>query len=168
MDHFALPEDELIRALNNRRLTRNFMGYTTRRGLDLIGIGASAISSVGASYTQNVKDVKQYIDRAGQSTWVKALVLSGEDELRRELILDLFCNFFLDKASLEKKFKIDFNEHFAKELAALESMEQDGLVRVNETNLEVTDQGRFFIRNICMIFDQYLGQETGAKYSNTL
>lgn len=168
MDHFALPSDELIVALNNRTLTRNFMGYTTSRGLDLIGIGASAISSVGASYTQNVKDIKQYCDRAGQSNWVKALVLTGEDELRRELIIDLFCNFFLDKRRLEAKFKINFNEHFEKEMAELKDMEQDSLVKVNENNLKVTELGRFFIRNICMTFDQYLGDATGAQYSKTL
>jgi oxygen-independent coproporphyrinogen III oxidase len=168
MDHFAQPADELIGALNKRTLTRNFMGYTTRRGLDLIGIGASAISSVGACYTQNVKDVKQYIDRAGQSAWVKALVLTGEDELRRELIIDLFCNFFLDMRRLETKFKINFKEHFGEELAELGNMEQDGLVKLNEKSIEVTELGRFFIRNICMTFDQYLGDATGAQYSKTL
>jgi oxygen-independent coproporphyrinogen III oxidase len=169
MDHFALPTDELVLALKSRTLTRNFMGYTTRRGLDLIGIGASAISSVGACYTQNVKDVRQYIELAGESTWVKALLLTKEDEMRRELILDLFCNCFLDTARLEKKFSIVFGEHFAPELDALREMEKDGLVVIAPGSLEVTALGRYFIRNICMTFDQYLtpGDQAG-RYSKTI
>ncbi len=168
MDHFALPDDELIKALKSRTLTRNFMGYTTRRGLDLIGIGASSISSVGATYAQNVKDVAKYIEQAGTDTWVKALILTSEDLLRRELILDLFCNFYLDLSALEQKFGIGFAEHFAPELEKLKEMQQDGLIEIAPDHLRVTDLGRFFIRNICMTFDQYLEADSQARYSKTL
>jgi len=169
LDHFTLPQDELILALKSRTLARNFMGYTTRRGLDLVGIGASSISSVGATYVQNEKDVRKYISNAADSTWVKALILSREDLLRRELILDLFCNFFLDTLGLERKFKINFKQHFVAELAELREMEKDGLIQFGNANLKVTDLGRFFIRNICMAFDQYLGEaDSKAKYSKTI
>jgi len=169
LDHFALPQDELILALKSRTLARNFMGYTTRRGLDLVGIGASSISSVGATYAQNEKEVMKYIGKAGESEWVRALILSKEDLLRRELILDLFCNFFLDTAGLERKFQINFKKHFAAEIAALREMEQDNLIQLSEANLKVTALGRFFIRNICMVFDQYLsGEDSKSKYSKTL
>jgi len=169
MDHFALPDDELIQALNSRTLTRNFMGYTTRRGLDLIGIGASSISSVGASYAQNEKASEKYMAKAWDSAWVKALLLSGEDRLRRELILDLFCNFYLDVKKLEQNFSVDFKNHFAPELEGLGPMAQDGLVELSDDHIQVTDLGRFFIRNICMCFDQYLDRENPeARYSKTL
>jgi oxygen-independent coproporphyrinogen-3 oxidase len=169
MDHFALPTDELIIALNQRTLTRNFMGYTTRRGLDLVGIGASSISSVGRTYAQNVKRVSDYLARAGERTWIKGLILNDEDLLRRELILELFCNFHLDIRETERRFGIVFREHFAGELAALQPMIDDALLTVDDAEITVTDLGRFFIRNICMTFDQYLrGEQRVGRYSRTL
>lgn len=169
MDHFALPEDELIVALNSRTLTRNFMGYTTRRGLDLVGLGASSISSVGRTYTQNEKALAPYMDRVGGSTWIRALMLGDEDVLRREIILDLFCNFYLDSAAVSERFGLDFHDHFAAELARLQPMETDGLLEVRPGEIQVTDLGRFFIRNICMVFDQYLaGEKREGRYSRTL
>jgi len=169
MDHFALPHDELVKALNERTLTRNFMGYTTRRGLDLVGIGASSISSVGITYTQNEKNLSSYLDNSQKSHWQKGLILSPEDTLRREIILELFCNFYLDIPALEKKYSLNFARHFAAELEALKPIEQDGLMQIQKDNLSVTKLGRFFIRNICMQFDQYLtGENREKRYSKTL
>ncbi|MBN2431137.1 MAG: oxygen-independent coproporphyrinogen III oxidase [Acidobacteria bacterium] len=169
MDHFALPEDELIRALDRRSLTRNFMGYTTRRGLDLMGLGASAISSVGRTYCQNIKDIAAYRERAAGGTWVKGLWLSDEDLLRREIILDLFCNFHLDLARVSQAHQLDFKVHFATELEKLRPLADDGLLQTGKSALSVTPLGRFFIRNICMVFDQYLaGEERERRYSRTV
>jgi oxygen-independent coproporphyrinogen-3 oxidase len=169
MDHFAQSDDELIGAIENRTLTRNFMGYTTRRGLDLVGVGVSSISSVDGTYTQNEKNLGAYIKKAGGSTWIRGLRLSPEDLLRREIILDLFCNFFLDIAALERRFGLDFKTHFAGELEQLVPMEADGLLHVDSASIRVTDLGRFFIRNICMCFDQYLiGETRQSAYSRTV
>jgi len=169
MDHFALPEDELIQALDRRSLTRNFMGYTTRRGLDLVGLGASAISSVGRTYCQNIKDIAAYRERAADGTWVKGLWLSDEDLLRREIILDLFCNFHLDLARVSQAHQLDFQSHFAAELEKLRPLADDGLLQMGPSALSVTLLGRFFIRNICMVFDQYLaGEERERRYSRTI
>jgi len=169
MDHFARPDDELIRALETRSLTRNFMGYTTRRGLDLVGLGGSSISSVDGTYVQNCKGTEEYVSRAPQGAWAKGLILTPEDELRRQLILDLFCNFHVHIPSLERRFGIDFHAHFAPEVAALTPLQTDGLLEVGADSISVTPLGRFFIRNICMCFDQYLpvsGAET--RYSKTM
>jgi oxygen-independent coproporphyrinogen-3 oxidase len=171
MDHFALADDELVLALKNRTLTRNFMGYTTRRGLDLVGIGVSSISSVGTSYAQNSKDIHGYINNSNGLHWMKALVLTPEDRLRREIILNLFCNFYLDTEAVAKKFAISFKDHFAAELKALKPFETDGLLLVRDNELMVTEMGRFFIRNICMTFDQYLAKDKQGpekRYSKTL
>jgi oxygen-independent coproporphyrinogen III oxidase len=171
MDHFALSNDELLLALKDRTLTRNFMGYTTRRGLDLVGIGASSISSVGKTYAQNVKELDQYCQNTSGLHWQKALVLSPEDLLRREIIMDLFCNFYLNIAAVEMNHGIVFKDHFATELAALKPMADDDLIDIKENELVVTQLGRFFIRNICMVFDQYLAkdiQNPDKRYSKTL
>jgi oxygen-independent coproporphyrinogen-3 oxidase len=169
MDHFALPDDELIQALQTRSLTRNFMGYSTRHGLDLVGLGASSISSVNATFTQNEKDVETYTERAGAPLWIKGLEQSAEDRLRGEVILELMCNFYLSLKTIENKYGIDFEEHFAAELEELAAMSDDGLLEVTPDAIEVSQLGRFFIRNICMPFDEYLKMEKPAgKYSRTV
>lgn len=169
MDHFALPEDELFQALENRTLTRNFMGYTTKKGLDLMGIGASSISSVGRTYLQNGKDILAYTKRKDGFHWKKGIILHKEDLLRREIILDLFCNFYLDQSAIESKWEISFSRHFGRELHDLRPMADDGLIRLEKRSIEVTPLGRFFIRNICMVFDQYIQSEhTEGRYSKTI
>jgi oxygen-independent coproporphyrinogen III oxidase len=169
MDHFALPDDELIKALSNRTLTRNFMGYTTRKGLDLIGLGASAISSAGCTYTQNIKSVAEYLGRSSGSRWWKALVLSNEDVLRRDVILELFCNFHLDIREIEKRYDLSFKSHFSNELEELREFIGDELLFVTEETISVTALGRYFVRNICMTFDQYLKKNNGSgTYSKTI
>jgi len=166
MDHFALPEDELVTALEQHTLTRNFMGYTTHRGLDLVGLGASSISAVGHSFTQNAKDVACYLERAQGGAWMKALLVNAEDLLRREIIIDLFCNFHLDRRRIEESFGIDFGVHFSSELACLAPLQADGLLEVADGDITVSGLGRFFIRNICMVFDQYL-DDGAQRYSRT-
>ncbi|HES58573.1 MAG TPA: oxygen-independent coproporphyrinogen III oxidase [Firmicutes bacterium] len=169
MDHFAREGDELVQALHNRSLTRNFMGYTTRRGLDLIGLGASSISSVGGTYTQNIKPVKEYLDQAGEETWVKGLVMTAEDFLRGEVILELMCNCYVDIPAIEDKYQINFSEHFADALTELAELQADGLVEAAPQHIAITEMGRFFMRNISMPFDEYLKKETTTgRYSKTV
>ena len=170
MDHFALPEDELVKALDSRTLTRGFMGYTTLRGLDLIALGASAISAASGTYTQNAKAVPEYLRLEGGDRWVRGYVLDQEDELRRDIIMDLFCNFYLSIRQVEAKFDICFADHFAAELDAMKPLVDDGLLVVTEDELAATDLGRFFIRNMSMIFDTYLRHEadTTHRYSKTI
>lgn len=169
MDHFALPEDELVQALHSHTLNRNFMGYTTKRGLDLAGLGASSISSVGSTFTQNEKEVRAYMDKAASIPWIKGLLMTREDELRGEVILELMCNLYLNIPAIEAKHGVNFAQHFASELAELEPMVADGLLRVDSREINVSELGMFFIRNICMCFDEYLkkdGRPTG--YSRTV
>lgn len=169
MDHFALPQDELILALNTRRLTRNFMGYSTRKATDLAAIGASSISSVNTTYTQNEKDVITYVNGAGSRIWIKGLEQTAEDLLRGEVILELMCNFYLDMAAIEEKHGISFFDHFSQEIAELTPMQDDGLLTIGERDISVSNMGRFFIRNICMPFDEYLKHDTPkGKYSKTV
>ena len=171
MDHFALPDDPLAQALEARTLRRNFMGYTTGRGLDLAAFGASAISSVGASYSQNAKDVDAYLGGidAGTLPVERGFLLSREDEIRRELIIELFCTFSADLDSLGARFAVDPALLFAEDLAALDPMIDDGLVSVTPGAITVSEMGRFFIRNVCMAFDRYLERDPSARvYSRTV
>jgi len=171
MDHFALPGDPLARALSDGSLRRNFMGYTTGRGLDVLAFGSSAISNVGATYSQNDKSLAGYSEpvRAGRLPIVRGFLLNRDDELRRELILELFCNFRVDLQGLSGRFSIDAAEYFSADLERLEAMREDGLVDWSPQSIEVTREGRFFIRNICMTFDRYLEQDASRRvYSRTI
>ncbi len=157
MDHFAKQNDELCVAQRNGSLHRNFQGYAAHAQCDSIGFGVSAISQIEDHFAQNVLDLKNYhssiserqlpIIRGYQSTW--------EDLLRREVIQRLICHFTLDIAEVEQQWGIKFRSYFAGELAALEAMQQDGLLSISKESIDVLDPGRLLIRNICMVFDEY-------------
>jgi oxygen-independent coproporphyrinogen-3 oxidase len=158
MDHFARPQDELCLAQKNRTLHRNFQGYTTKAGADLIGLGVSSISGMDRIYAQNYRDIKDYyaaVDRGALPT-MRGICLSDDDIIRRAVISRLLCHCVLHKGEVESEFGIRFDDYFADELARLKTFEADGLVRLSAERIEVTQLGRIFIRNAGMVFDKYL------------
>ncbi|MEE8107583.1 MAG: oxygen-independent coproporphyrinogen III oxidase [Gammaproteobacteria bacterium] len=165
MDHFALPGDELCLAMKSGCLQRNFQGYSTRAGWDLIGMGSSAISKVGSCFSQHVKSVQQYnqcLD-AGRLPVERGLMLSAEDHLRAQLIQRIMCGGRLDYRQLDAEYSIDFRRKFATEIAALEKLDEDGLVELHADYLQVTGKGRFLLRSIAMVFDAYLQHGDNRK-----
>jgi oxygen-independent coproporphyrinogen-3 oxidase len=170
MDHFARPEDPLAQALRDRTLTRNFQGYSTCADSDLVGFGVSAIGEAGGGYAQNLKTVGEYGAALEQDRLpaCRGLSMTGEDMLRRDVILRLMCHFRLDKRDVERKHGIaDFDRRFAPELDQLRPMEDDGLVEIDRDAIEVTPAGRLLVRNVAMCFDAYLGR-TAVRYSRTV
>ncbi len=168
MDHFALPEDELSRAIEKRRLHRNFMGYTVQSARDMVGVGVSAIGDVQGAYAQNIKKLPGYYRAIDESRFPveRGLSLDGDDLVRRHVITNLMCNLFLDVREVENRFGIDFAATFAPELAALNAPDSPvthGLVRVAPEAIEVTPLGRLFVRNVCMVFDRYLKARSQGK-----
>jgi oxygen-independent coproporphyrinogen-3 oxidase len=158
MDHFALPDDELCLAQENRTLHRNFQGYTTKAGADLFGVGVSSISGVGLAYAQNFRDLPSYYAAVERGTLptMRGFRLREDDALRREVINRILCHCVLHKAEIEAQFQIRFDEYFADELHRLQPLERDGLVALSPGQIEVTPLGRIFIRNVGMVFDRYL------------
>lgn len=175
MDHFALADDELAVAARQRRLHRNFMGYTTRLATDMVGVGLSAIGDVCGAFAQNVKKLPPYyaaIDQ-GQFPIERGYVLSDDDCIRRHVIGELMCNFFVDRRVVGAKFGIDFDAYFGSELDALSAAGgpvSDGFLHINDKGLEVSRDGRLFVRNICMHFDRYLPGHQGQQpvFSRTI
>ena len=166
MDHFALPSDGLSQALEAGTLNRNFMGYSTIRGSRLLGFGASSISTLGNSFAQNLKDVAGYQERMlnGDLAIERGLRRSTDDRLRGEIIELLMCQGEVSVPAIEKKWKIDFYSYFAAAGIELEALAADGLVSLNHQTICVTPLGRFFQRNIAMVFDAYLaGHRNGSK-----
>ena len=164
MDHFARPDDELAIAQRQGRLHRNFQGYSTHADLDLVSCGVSAVSSVGATYSQNVKTLEAYYDRLDQNELPieRGICLTMDDALRRALIQMLMCQFELSIPAIEQAYPISFAEYFAPELEKLAQLARDGLLTLDADWLSVTAKGRILIRHVCMVFDRYLGIAAGA------
>jgi oxygen-independent coproporphyrinogen-3 oxidase len=156
IDHFARPEDELARAQAERRLWRDFQGYTTRRAAVTVAVGASGISDFGGTYAQNDHALGKYEAQihSGRLATVKGIVLSADDRRRREVIVQLMCNGWVDLGP-------DGERYFAPELAALATLERDGLVSARGREVALTELGRMFARNVAMVFDAHLGPAGG-------
>ena len=173
MDHFAKPGDELAVSQQKRTLHRNFQGYTTKAGADLYGMGITAISGIQSAYAQNHRDIPSWqkaVEERGLAT-MRGYHLSEEDRLRRAVISRLLCHTVLVKDEISREFGIDFDEHFAEELARFEPFREDGLVLLERGEIRATWLGRIFIRNLAMVFDPYLEkQQLAAKplFSKTL
>lgn len=169
MDHFARPDDELVRALESRTLQRNFQGYSTRGGTEIRAFGVSSISQTARTYRQNRKSLEQYYAdlASGRLPVERGLELSDEDVLRRHVIMRLMCDFRLDFSEVGKLFGINFTGHFADSLRALEEFAADNLVEMGKGGIVVTDAGRLFIRNIAMCFDAYAAPGEG-RHSKTI
>jgi oxygen-independent coproporphyrinogen-3 oxidase len=161
MDHFARPGDELAVAQKNRTLHRNFQGYTTKAGADLYGMGVSAISSIGAAYAQNRREVPAYQETIGTRgiATMRGYRLSADDLLRRAVIGRLLCHTVIPKHEIEGEFSMNFDEYFAPELQRLEEARDEGLVVLDSAEIRVTALGRIFIRNVAMAFDRYLHEQ---------
>lgn len=171
MDHFALADDDLAVAQREERLHRNFMGYTTRPDLELIGLGMSAISELDGVYAQehsHLADWWRAVEGGGPAL-EKGMVLSAEDRLRRHVIFGLMCNFCVPKAEVQARFGLDFDATFAPELARLQPMADEGLVELRPDRLQVTALGRLLVRNVAMIFDPSLQKPAaGPRFSQTV
>ncbi len=171
MDHFAKPNDELAIALREKKLYRNFQGYSTHAGTDLYGLGITSISQIGRCYAQNVKKENEYYTLLNDSTFPieRGYYLSDDDLLRRHVITKIMCDFEIDFESIEIQFKIEFEKYFSKALEGMIEFITDGLVELKNRKLVVTQMGRLLIRNIAMNFDWYIEQKTDkAKYSRTV
>ena len=164
MDHFARPGDDLSVARRERRVHRNFMGYTVLPADDLVAFGITAISAVAGRFAQNDHHLAGYYRAldAGRLPTVKGYVLDADDKLRAHVISTLMCNFELRFAEVEARFGIDFAAVFAPELAELAPLAADGLIELVDGVLRATDTGRLFIRNVCMPFDAYLRRRRAA------
>lgn len=171
MDHFAKADDELARALRERRLQRNFEGYSTHAGLPIVALGMSSISQSSRTFSQNEKTLDGYEARiaAGTLPLVKGLILTDEDCRRREIIMRVMCDLELDFDAMSKKLGCDFPATYSRELEKLKPLAADGLVEFRGNGLRVTPTGRLFLRNVAMAFDAYFSPAGGnRRHSSTV
>jgi len=161
MDHFARPDDELAVAQREGTLYRNFQGYSTHSDCDLVAMGATSISMVGNTYSQNMRSLEDYYGRidADRLAIFRGIELTEDDLIRREVITQLICNFQLNYKTVEpveQRWNIRIADYFERELSRLPAMQADGLLEIQVDSITVLPKGRLLIRNICMAFDSYL------------
>ncbi len=165
MDHFAKPEDELFLAIEKGELHRNFQGYTTKGGADLIGVGLTSIGEGVDSYNQNFKDMALYeaaID-AGKLPFERGVVLNRDDQIRQYVIMELMSNFKIDIERFDRLFEVKFSSYFADAIEELHPFVEDGLITMDEKHIECSQTGTLLIRNIAMPFDAYMHQHTASQ-----
>jgi oxygen-independent coproporphyrinogen-3 oxidase len=173
MDHFARRDDELSIALDEGRLTRNFMGYSVQDAPDMIGFGVSAIGRVSGAYAQNHKKLSDYYAAldGGRLPVERGYALSADDRLRADVIHSLMCTFAVDTAAIERRHGMAFPEYFAPELARLSDLAAQGLVELAPGRIRVTPLGQLFVRNLAMCFDRYLAaaeRSARPRFSRTV
>ncbi len=170
MDHFARPDNELAVAQREGRLWRNFQGFTTKSGTDLVGLGVTSIGQVSGSFAQNEKDLAAWSRavREGRFATTKGLRVSHDDQIRQRIIQQVMCRYRLDKSEIAAEFGIDFDARFADELSRLEPLERDGMIVRDADGFALTSWGRVFVRNVCMVFDAHLPKPGARAFSRTL
>ncbi|MFT7563102.1 MAG: oxygen-independent coproporphyrinogen-3 oxidase, partial [Bacteroidia bacterium] len=156
--HFALPQDELVKARHTGNLQRNFQGYSVLRNCDLVGLGASAIGKVGYSYSQNYTNIRQWqasVESGELPIW-RGISLQRDDLIRRKIIESIMCHGTVNRDEIENRFNIDYLEYFAGEMKSLQSLANDGLIKISENGFSVTEMGLVLLRAIAMVFDRFL------------
>jgi oxygen-independent coproporphyrinogen-3 oxidase len=168
LDHFARPDDLLARRLREKRLHRNFQGYTSDDAAALIGFGTSAIGTMPQGYVQNASRTVDYRDaiRGGRLATVRGRALTDDDRLRRDIIERLMCNLEVNLAETAAARNRSLDD-FATELAELDVLAQRGLVHRHDGMITVAEHARPLLRTICAVFDAYLSNQE-ARYSRAV
>ncbi len=157
MDHFARPDDELCLAQRDGTLHRNFQGYTTKAGADLIGFGVTAIGELERSYLQNWRDIDHWREAVDQGVLpiMRGCELTDDDLIHRAAISAILCQTGIDKAAFQAKHGVEVDSYFADAIDRLSPLAEDGLVELTPDAIQATPVGRVFLRNIAMAFDAY-------------
>ena len=158
MDHFALPSDGLAEAQRNGTLHRSFQGYTTHASRDLVSLGVSAIGHVGKLYIQSQKTLNQYEECLGRGVLPthRGVIMNDDDSLRADVIQQLMCHGRIDIPATERRYGIEFDAYFGRELLRLQTVVDDGLVTRDPAAIRLTPAGRLLMRNVAMLFDAYV------------
>ena len=163
MDHFVRPDDELYTALQNGQLHRNFQGYCTRRTTGQVyALGVTGISQLETAYAQNTKDIPAYIETVGNGHLPikKGYALSHEEQLVREVIDTLMCNYQVTLTD-EQRAVVNFDA------TRLQEMQDDGIITVSGNTIRMVHQSSPFMRNAAALLDPLM-QHTSKSFSKPI
>ena len=160
LEHFAKTTDELAIALKNNTLHWNNLGYTTGRYDDIIGIGPWSASAITSEYYfQNVYSLSEYENTVKNSRLpiYRGYKLNKDDIIRRDIIHNLRSYFFVDYHKIEQKYNITFSEYFKNELSRFDEFVKDGILKVLDNTIKMTELGKYFTMQVCRVFDSHEG-----------
>jgi oxygen-independent coproporphyrinogen-3 oxidase len=166
MDHFVKPDDELNVALQNHILHRNFQGYCTRRTTaQVYAFGVTGISQLQTAYSQNTKDIAEYISEidAKKIPVRKGYKLDEKQQLVREAIETLMCNYYIDWREIAAHLSITVDElksATAYNTSVLAEMQEDGILEFDDNTIRITDGGSPFVRNVAAALDPLMKNTT--------
>lgn len=157
MDHFSLSSDSLYTSFKEKKMHRNFMGYSSSKTQLMIGLGVSSISDSWYSFAQNVKSIEEYYEilASNKLPIYRGHLLTKEDLIIRKHILNIMCSFTTSWGNSEM-FLIEITEI----LGQLNEMVKDNLIVIEDNSIFVTEKGKPYIRNICMAFDLRMKRKT--------
>jgi len=160
MDHFARPDDQLAIAKQQNRVFRNMMGYSPGRFHDTLSIGPSGMTQISSYYFQNTYSIPDYCNSVanGNIPVFRGYSLNNDDVIRREIMNEVMTYYHIDIQAFEQKYATSFHTYFQTKLKNLDALAVDGILEIAPASIKVTALGRFFLRNICMVFDN-LGLE---------
>lgn len=168
LDHFARADDSMAVALSDGSLKRNFQGYTTDQGAQLIGFGVSSIGKLTGGFIQNMPDVGSWRRSilAGNLPVSKGLALTADDRLRGRIIEELMTNYACDLGSVCAQFGLAI-QHVSNAFTYLEDLVGDGLVTLDldgpgQARVRVTEAGRPYVRLAAAAFDAYLAESQAS------
>jgi oxygen-independent coproporphyrinogen-3 oxidase len=173
LDHYAKTSDDLYIAMENRTLHRNFQGYCTRETTGQVyAFGATGISQMESAYAQNAKDTNQYVAQISQGNFFieKGYSLSKTEKIIKHVINEIMCNHFVSWSEAAGKFGVSETEvknTVVFDEKTLSEFVSDGLIKFGPGEIEVTDLGKFFVRNIAASFDPNL-KNALQKFSKAL
>lgn len=171
MDQFALPTDSLAVAKRQGRLNRSFQGYSAQPDCDLIGLGVSAMSRIGAIYSQNAKTLEAYCDDLDLGCFpvARGLALSRDDLIRRAVIMAVMCQGEVLFESIELGYLIKFPHYFGRELDALQEWADQGVLVLSPSGFQLTEQGLIFVAAVAKVFDRYAqADQARARFSRII
>ena len=163
MDHFVRPDDELYTALQDGRLHRNFQGYCTRRTTaQVYALGVTGISQLETAYAQNTKDIDEYVSTVGGGHLPvkKGYLLSQEEQLVREVIDSLMCNYAVTLTG-EQRAVVNYDE------VRLAEMQADGIITIDGNTVRMTHESSPFVRNVAALLDPLM-QHTTKSFSKPI
>lgn len=162
LDHFVKKDDELYTALQNGQLHRNFQGYCSRRTTGQVyAFGVSGISQLGTAYAQNTKDISQYIEQIEKDIYptVKGYWLNTQEQITREVIETLMCNYRIDWKELSGRLDTEVDrikEDICYDEDKLREFAADGIIEFDNDQIQITPEGTLFVRNVAASFDRLL------------
>jgi oxygen-independent coproporphyrinogen-3 oxidase len=170
MDHFAKPDDELTRALEEGTLQRNFQGYSTHAEVDMLALGVSGISQIDGVYFQNHHELAPYESQLNnlQLAIKRGIFLNEDDRVRQWAILQLACQGRLSFKELSERFNLNAHDYFAAEWQRLQALVEDNLVKLTDDEVHVQPLGRLLLRPILITFDAYFNAEVAKRFSKVL